>query len=101
MSKNRSPREVCSITDGMTRLDGGFMLLLHSSAAGRGSTVSLGRRLLLVGRPDRLAGLGLGERDALDLGGHPVERPLQPHVVAERLEAAALAQRGERALRIL
>ena len=94
------------MTDGMTRFDGGFMIGLlrcgaGREAAGRGPKFRLGRGILLVGRPDRVARLGLREGDPLDLGGDPVERLAQAQVLAERLEAAALAQRHEHLLGVV
>src|SRR2546423_11854180 len=92
MSKNRSPREVCSMTDGMMRFDGRFMLLL---AAG-GPEFRVGRLLFLFGSPKSFARLGELARDSLDLRGDAVERIAQPQIVAQRLEAAVLAEALDR-----
>src|SRR5437879_73280 len=88
MSKNRSPREVCSMTDGMIRFDGRSMLLLTAG----GPEFRIGGLLFLFGSPERLARLGELARDPLDLGGDTVERVAETQIVAERLEAAGLAE---------
>src|SRR5438876_6481368 len=88
MSKNRSPREVCSMTDGMMRFDGRFMLLLTAG----GPEFRVGRLLFLFGSPECFARLGELARDPLDLGGDAVERIAQAQVLTERLEAAGLAE---------
>src|SRR6266496_6716036 len=98
MSKKRSPREVCSMTDGMTRFDGWVVMSLLTAG---GPEFRLGRLLLLVGRPDRLARLGQLVRDALHLGRDPVEGVPQAHVLAERFEAAGLAQPSQRLVRVV
>src|SRR3954467_10434598 len=97
MSKNRSPREVCSMTDGMIRFDGGFMWLL--TAGGPEFRVLLW--LFLVGRPDRIACFCELLGDALHLCDDAVERIAQTHVLAQRLEAAALAQTLQRLVGVL
>src|SRR6476646_9372075 len=92
MSKNRSPRDVCSMTDGMMRFDGRSMLLLTAG----GPEFRVGRLLFLFGSPERVARLGELARDPLDLRGDAVERFAEAKVVANRLEAARLAQALER-----
>src|SRR6266480_2909144 len=83
MSNERSPRDVCSITIGMSGL---IWLLLASG----GPQFRLCLGLFLVGRPDRLAGGRLLGRNPLDLRGDPVERARQPHRLALRLVGAGL-----------
>src|SRR6266540_4007596 len=90
MSKNRSPREVCSMTDGMIRFDG-CVMCCGSLTAG-GPEFRLGRLLFLVGRPESLAHLGELLRNALYLGGDSVESVTEAQIVAKRLEAAALTK---------
>src|SRR6266545_6640361 len=90
MSKNRSPREVCSMTDGMIRIDG-CVMCCGSLTAG-GPEFRLGRLLFLVGRPESLAHLGELLRNALYLGGDSVESVTEAQIVAKRLEAAALTK---------
>src|SRR5690348_14452200 len=90
MSKKRSPREVCSMTDGITRFEG--CVMVSSSLATGGPEFRLGLLLFLVGCPNRLACFGELARDPLDLGGHAIERVPQPEVLAQRLEPPALAQ---------
>src|SRR5438105_9855900 len=81
MSNERSPREVCSITIGIRGLISGWLL-----AAG-GPQFRFGRWFFLVGRPDLLArGVLLG-RDRLHLGGEPVERALEPQVLAQLVDS--------------
>src|SRR5213082_2314548 len=92
MSKNRSPREVCSMTDGMMRFDGRFMMLLTAG----GPEFRVGRLLFLFGSPKSLARLGELARNPLDLRGDAVERIAKPQVVAQRLEAAVLAEALDR-----
>ena len=84
------------MTDGMTRFDGGFMCALLRSAAGGGPEFRLGRGFSLSGVQiaSRASACASGIR--LHLGGDAVERLAQAQVVAQRLEAAALAQRRER-----
>src|SRR5579884_2908675 len=98
MSKKRSPRDVCSMTDGMTRFDGWFIPWLLTAG---GPEFRLCLWLFLVGRPDRLARLREVLRDALHLGDDAVECVAQAHVLAQRLEAAALAQPLERLVGVL
>src|SRR6476646_102816 len=88
MSKNRSPRDVCSMTDGMIRFDGRFMLLLTAG----GPEFRVGRLLFLVGSPERFARLGELARNPLDLRADAIERVAQAQVLTERLEAAGLVQ---------
>src|SRR6478735_5974522 len=78
MSKNRSPREVCSMTDGITRFDGFMWLLNFPFLTVRRPEFRLGRLLFLVGRPNLLARIGNLARDALHLGGDAVERFAEP-----------------------
>src|SRR5437660_6633974 len=92
MSKNRSPREVCSMTDGMMRFDGRFMMLLTAG----GPEFRVGRLLFLFGSPESFARLGELAGNPLDLGGDAVERIAKPQVVAQRLEAAVLAEALDR-----
>src|SRR6266540_1881347 len=94
MSKNRSPREVCSMTDGMIRFDG-CVMCCGSLTAG-GPEFRLGRLLFLVGRPESLAHLGELLRNALYLGGDSVESVTEAQIVAKRLEAAALTKAEQR-----
>src|SRR4051812_41494382 len=100
MSKNRSPREVCSMTEGMTRFVGWLLMFLGSLTAG-GPEFRVGLLLFLFGRPDRVARLRELLRDPLHLGRDPVERVAQPDVVAERLDAAVVAELRERLLGIV
>src|SRR5947207_3379793 len=88
MSKNRSPREVCSMTDGMMRFDGRSMLLLTAG----GPEFRLGRLLFLFGGPERFARVGKLARNPLDLRGDAVERVAQAQVLTERLEATGVAE---------
>src|SRR5581483_1873511 len=90
MSKKRSPREVCSMTDGMTRFDG--CVMVSSSLATGGPEFRLGRLLFLVGCPNRFAGIGKLARDSLHLVSDAIERIPQSEVLAQRLEPSALAQ---------
>src|SRR3954470_21227613 len=90
MSKNRSPREVCSMTDGMMRFDGSVMR--SGSLTAGGPEFHFALLFFLVGCPNCLAPVRELARDPLDLRGDAVERVPQPEVVAQRLEAAALAQ---------
>ena len=78
MSNERSPREVCSITIGINGLMAGLL------AAG-GPQLRVGRRLLLVGRPELVARLGDLGRDRLDVRDEAVERGAQPEILADRL----------------
>src|SRR5712691_12729398 len=71
MSKNRSPREVCSMTDGMIRFDGCFIF--------SGS--------LTAGGPERRVGivaddLGLLAEEALDI----LVGDLDPELIGDRVE---------------
>src|SRR5712691_4075187 len=88
MSNERSPRDVCSITIGINGLMSGWLL-----AAG-GPQFRLGGWFFLVGRPDRVPGGRLLGRDALDLGGYPVERAGEP----DRLTLRLVGIRGARLL---
>src|SRR3954447_7494196 len=97
MSKNRSPRDVCSMTDRMMRFDGRSMLLLTAG----GPEFRVGRLLLLVGSPERVARLGELARDPLDLCGDPVERVAKAEIIAEHLEASVLSQLLNRRLGVV
>src|SRR5581483_11260103 len=99
MSKKRSPREVCSMTDGMTRFDG--CVMVRGSLAAGGPKFRLGLLLFLVGSPNRLARIRELARDPLHLAGDAIERIAQPDVVAQGLEAAALAQAQERVVDVV
>src|SRR3954451_10334256 len=101
MSKNRSPREVCSMTDGIMRFDGFMWLLNFPFLTVRRPEFRLGRLLFLVGRPNLLARIGNFARDALHLGGDAVERVAEADVLAELLEAAGFAEPYERFLDIV
>src|SRR5713101_2628658 len=92
MSKNLSPREVCSMTDGMIKLEGAAMWLLTAG----GPEFRVGRLLFLFRRPERVARSGELPRDPLHLGRYPVEGVPQTHIVAQRLDPAALAQAQKR-----
>src|SRR5438067_1900529 len=97
MSKNRSPREVCSMTDGMMRFDGRSMLLLTAG----GPEFRVGRLLFLFGSPERFARLGELARNPRDLRGDAVERVAQAQVLTERLEAAGLAEPLDRRIGVV
>src|SRR5581483_6616792 len=99
MSKKRSPREVCSMTDGMTRFDG--CVMVRGSLAAGGPKFRLGLLLFLVGSPNRLARIRELARDPLHLAGDAIECIAQPDVVAQGLEAAALAQAQERVVDVV
>src|SRR5205823_12993502 len=99
MSKKRSPREVCSMTDGMTRFDG--CVMCSSSLTAGGPEFRLGLLLFLVGRPNLLARVGELSRDSLDLGGDAVERLAQAQVLAQLLEATALAETLQHLVRVI
>src|SRR4051812_11726407 len=99
MSKKRSPRDVCSMTDGMTRFVG--CVMCSGSLTSGGPKFRLGLLLFLVGRPDRVAHLRQLAWDALHLGDDAVERIPEAHVLAQRLEAAALAQARKRLVGVL
>src|SRR5579864_6604140 len=99
MSKNRSPREVCSMTDGMIRFDGWSMC--RGSLAAGGPEFRVGLLLFLFGSPNCVARIGQLAWDPLDLGGDPVERVAQPEVIAEGLEAAGLAQPQQRVVDVV
>src|SRR5437899_7365196 len=94
MSNERSPREVCSITIGISGLKSSLL-------ASGGPQFRLGLRLFLFGRPDRFARLGELDRDALDLGGHAVECCAQAQILAQALEGAAFTEGGDRLVGIL
>src|SRR3954468_24999149 len=88
MSKKRSPRAVCQMTDGMMRFDGRSMLLLTAG----GPEFRVGRLLFLFGSPERFARLGELARHPLDLRGDAVEGVAQGQGLTKRLEAAGLAE---------
>src|SRR5712691_1754080 len=92
MSKKRSPREVCSMTEGMMRFDGVVMWLLTAG----GPEFRVGWLLFLFRRPERVARRGELARDPLHLGRYSVEGISQADVVAQGLDSAALAQAQER-----
>src|ERR1035437_8068778 len=92
MSKKRSPREVCSMTDGMIRFDGVVMWLLTAG----GPEFRVGRLLFFFRGPERVACRSELARDPLRLGRYAVERVPQANVVAQRLDPAALAEPEER-----
>src|SRR3954449_7600585 len=97
MSKKRSPREVCSMTDGMIRFDGGFMWLLTSG----GPEFRVGRLLSLFGSPESVARLCQLARDPLHLCGDAVEGIAHANVVSKRLDPAALAELEHRLLGVV
>src|SRR5258708_23019858 len=92
MSKNLSPREVCSMTEGMMRFVGVFMWLLTAG----GPEFRVGRLLFLFGSPERIACRSQLLRDPLHLGRYSVEGVAQADVVPQRLDPAALAQALQR-----
>src|SRR5215207_4121700 len=94
MSKARSPRDVCSTTIGIRGL---ICSLLRSRAAWGPKLLLGGRLVLLVRRPDRLARLRELRCDRLHLGRDPVDRLLQPQVLADAVGAA----RGDELLDVL
>src|SRR3954462_4715171 len=100
MSKNRSPREGCSMTDGITRFDG-FMCLLNFLLTVRRPEFRVGCLLFLFRRPNLFTGVGEVARDALHLGGDPVERIAKPDVLPQLLEAAGLAEAEKRLVDIV
>src|SRR5256885_10639977 len=83
MSNERSPREVCSMTIGISGLIG---LLLASG----GPQFRLCLGLFLVGGPDCLARGRLLGRNPLDVGCDPVERVRETQRFALRLVRAGL-----------
>src|SRR5919204_5367926 len=95
MSNERSPREVCSITIGISgliraplnisRVDWSSQRLLATG----GPQFRLGLGSFLVRSPDRFARLFLLERDALDVGGDPVERGGEAQALTLRLVGSA------------
>ena len=87
MSNARSPREVCSITIGIT-CSYGLML----APCCRGSTVS--QTFLVFPSPASKCSLAPRDldRNPLDIGGEPVERGAQPQVLAQPLVGSRLAQ---------
>src|SRR3954466_15451396 len=99
MSKNRSPREVCSMTDGMIRFDG--TVISRGSLGTGGPEFRLGLLLFLFGRPDRLTRVRELTGNPLHLGDDAIERISQAHVLAQRLESPALAQPLERLVGVL
>src|SRR5438094_867044 len=99
MSKNRSPREVCSMTDGMIRFDGGF--ISGGSLTAGGPEFHVGLLLFLVGCPKLIARLGELTRDSLHLGGYAVERVSKPEIVAQLLVAPGLTEADERFLGVV
>src|SRR5688572_26677689 len=92
MSNERSPRDVCSITIGISGL------MQAPSIPGGGGSVAGGPQLrlllgsFLVGRPDRVPGLRDVHRDRLHLGGHAVERGAEADVLAQVLVAAGVPE---------
>src|SRR6266550_1935321 len=99
MSKNRSPREVWSMTDGMIRFDG--CVMCRGSLTAGGPKFRVGRLLFLVGRPEGFAHLGELLRNALHLGGDSVECVTEAQIVSKRLEAAALTKPEQRLLGVV
>src|SRR3954471_5171080 len=75
--------------------------MCSGSLTAGGPKFRLGLLLFLFGRPDRIAYLRQLARDALHLGDDTVERIAEPHVLAQRLEATALAQATERFVGVL
>src|SRR5436309_13966736 len=71
------------------------------SLAAGGPEFRLGLLLFLFGRPNLLARVGELARDALHLGGDAVERVAQADVLAQLLEAPALAQLLHRVLYVV
>src|SRR3954447_12893288 len=98
MSKKRSPRDVCSMTDGMTRFDGLFIAWLLTFG---GPEFRLGLLRFLVGRPNRVARLGELLRDALHLGDDAIEGVAHAHVLTQGLEPPALTQALQRLVGVL
>src|SRR6478735_4718908 len=96
MSKNRSPREVCSITDGITRFDGFMWLLNFPFLTVRRPEFRLGCLLFLFGRPNLFARIRELTWDALHLRRNAVERVAETDVLPQLLEPARLAQAQER-----
>src|SRR3954453_12625135 len=84
MSKDRSPREVCSITIGIN----GLIWLLSASG---GPQFRVGLGLFLVGCPDCLARGRLLGRDPLDVGCDQVERARESHRLTLGFIGARLA----------
>src|SRR5262249_52009087 len=73
----------------------------EGSLAAGGPEFRLGLLLFLVGRPNRLARVGELAGDPLHLAGDPVERVAQSAVLAQRLEATALAEAEQRLVGVL
>src|SRR3954447_2853824 len=94
MSKLRSPRDVCSITIGINGL-------IRVSLASGGPQFRNVFALFLLGRPDRLARLGLREGDALYLGRNSVEGELQADVLAHLLLRAMRPEVLDQLVRVL
>src|SRR4026207_1913585 len=99
MSNARSPRDVCSITIGIS----GLISVPSSSgllATGR-PYLHAAPALLLLGCPEFLTRLRKLDRDAIDPADDLVERLPKAEIAAELLEASALAHGRDRGVRIL
>src|SRR5262245_26752122 len=99
MSNARSPRDVCSITIGIS----GLIFAPSSSgllATGR-PYLHAATALLLLGCPEFLTRVRKLDRDALDAAPDLAERLAEAEIAAELLEASALAHGRDRRVRIL
>ena len=108
MSKARSPRDVCSTTIGTRGLIGGQSIygpgvqsLSGRLALGLFAAFGVALGLALLRRPDRLARLGLRDRDRLGGVGDQLGGLSQAHLFAQHPVAARLAQLRQHLLRLL
>src|SRR3972149_8271355 len=102
MSNARSPRDVCSITIGISGLisgsPGSSRRLLSAS---RSPYLHVAGGLLLLGGPQLLAGSRKVHRDALHSGDDVVEGLLEPQIAPQLLEAAVLPHGRDGLVRVV